>query len=213
MATGILGIKKGMTQVFDESGVRQPLTVIEAGPCTVVQIKTEKTDGYMAITVGFGEKDLRKINKPKAGISKKVLGEKTRVGFRTFREFRVDDPSRFELGERITVEQFNAGDLVDVTGTSKGRGFSGTIRRWGQSRGPTTHGSKNKRASGSIGMSATPGRVVKGKHMAGQLGNKRVTTQRLRIHSVDAEKNLLFLVGAVPGARSGLITVKPSVKA
>jgi large subunit ribosomal protein L3 len=213
MATGILGIKKGMTQAYDEAGVRQPLTVIEAGPCTVVLIKTEKLHGYNAVVVAFGETDLRKMNQPESGLFKKALGEKTKVGFRTLREFRVSDLSEFAVGQEITVEQFTAGDFVDVIGKSKGRGFSGTIRRWNQSRGPMTHGSKNKRQPGSIGMSAYPGRVVKGKHMAGQMGNKRVTTQRLRVHHVDVEKNLLFLVGPVPGARSGLVTVKPSIKA
>lgn len=213
MATGILGIKKGMTQAYDAEGTRFPLTVIEAGPCTVVQIKTERNEGYNAVCVGFVEQDLRKSNRPQVGQFKAVLGEKTKVGFRKIREFRVGDPSEFEVGQRLTVEQFTAGDYVDVIGKSKGRGFAGTIRRWGQSRGPTTHGSKNKRQPGSIGMSAYPGRVVKGKKMSGQLGNKRVTTQRLRVYQIDAEKNLLFIIGAVPGAKSGLVTVKPSVKA
>ncbi|MDP8224040.1 MAG: 50S ribosomal protein L3 [Candidatus Lernaella stagnicola] len=213
MATGILGIKRGMTQAYDKAGTRFPLTVIEAGPCTVVQVKTDKNEGYNAIVVGFGERDLRKLTQPEAGVFKKALGEKTRTGFRTVREFRVDDPSAFKVGQVITVEQFNSGDLVDITGKSKGRGFAGTIKRHGFSRGPLTHGSKNKREPGSIGMSAYPGRVVKGKKMAGQLGNKKVTVQRLQIFQVDAEKNLLFVVGAVPGANSGLVTVKPSVKA
>lgn len=211
--TGLLGRKVGMTQAFDESGMRHPLTVIEAGPCVVLQVKTKQTDGYDAIRVGFEERDLRRLTKPQAGIVKKALGEKSKVGFRNLGEFRVKDAGEFSVGQKLTVELFNNGDLVDVSGKSKGKGFAGTIKRHHFSRGPVTHGSKNIREPGSIGCSAYPGRVVKGKKMPGQLGNKKATIQRLRVHHVDAERNLLFLIGAVPGARSGLVTVKPSVKA
>ena len=213
MATGILGIKKGMTQVFDDAGVRHPLTVIEAGPCVVLKIKTVKTDGYNAICVGFQEKDIRKMTKPEAGLFKRVLGEKTKNGFKVVREFRVADPNDFTVGQAITVTQFNAGDIVDVTGRSIGRGFAGTVHMHHFSRGDMTHGSKNHREPGSIGASEYPGRVPKGRRMAGHLGNKRVTTQRLRVYQVDAEKNLIFILGAIPGAKNGLVAVNPSVKA
>ncbi|HPQ69536.1 MAG TPA: 50S ribosomal protein L3 [bacterium] len=213
MATGLLGKKLGMTQTFDEAGIRYPLTVVEAGPCTVLKVKTVQSDGYNAICVGFGEKDLRKFNKPQAGLIKKVMGEKAKVGFKTLQEFRVSNPEEFQVGQVLTVEQFNAGDLVDVSGKSKGKGFAGTIKRHHFSRGPVTHGSKNVREPGSIGNSAYPGRVVKGRKMPGQMGNKKTTVQRLRVHSVDPERNLIFIVGAIPGAKSNLVTVKPSVKA
>jgi len=212
MATGILGIKQGMTQSFNDEGTRVPLTVIEAGPCVVLQIKTDESDGYNAICVGFGETDLRKFNKPCAGLFKKVLGEKSKVGYRRLREFPVDDPSAFSVGQRITVEQFAVGQMVDVTGTSKGKGFAGTVKRHHFTRGPMSHGSKNKRQPGSIGSSAWPSHVMKGKRMGGQMGNKQNTVQNLRIFQVDAEKNLLYVVGAVPGARRSVVMVRPSVK-
>lgn len=213
MATGLLGKKLGMTQAYDAEGMRHPLTVVEAGPCTVLKVKTVESDGYNAICVGFGERDLRKLNKPQAGLVKKALGEKTKVGFKSLQEFRVSNTEEFEVGQVLTVEQFNAGDLVDVSGKSKGKGFAGTIKRHHHSRGPVTHGSKNVRDPGSIGCSAYPGRVVKGRKMPGQMGNKNTTVQRLRVYSVDPERNLIFIVGAVPGAKSNLVTVKPSVKA
>ncbi len=213
MATGILGIKRGMTQVYTEAGVRVPLTVIEAGPCIVLQVKTKKTDGYDAICVGFQEKDLRAFNKPEAGLFKHVLGEKTKIGYAVRREFRVAKPADFAVGQKLTVEQFAIGEIVDVIGKSKGKGFAGTIKRHHFARGDVTHGSKNTREPGSIGHNEYPGRVMKGKRMPGQLGNERVTTQHLRVHLIDAEKNLIFIVGAVPGATRGLVTVQPSVKA
>jgi large subunit ribosomal protein L3 len=213
MATGILGIKRGMTQAYTEAGVRVPLTVIEAGPCVVLRVKTKGDDGYNAICVGFGEKDLRKFNKPEAGLFKKILGEKTKVGFAVLREFRVTDAAAFTVGQKITVEQFAVGDIVDVIGRSKGKGFAGTIKRHHFQRGDVTHGSKNTREPGSIGHNEYPGRVMKGKRMPGHLGDDRVTTQKLRVHLIDAEKNLIFIVGSVPGATRGLVTVQPSVKA
>jgi large subunit ribosomal protein L3 len=213
MATGILGIKCGMTQAYDDAGVCVPLTVIEAGPCVVLRVKTKETDGYGAICVGYQETDLRKFNQPEAGLYKKVLGEKTHVGYAVLREFRVANPEAFNVGQKLTVEQFHVGDIVDVIGRSKGRGFAGTVKRHHFARGDVTHGSKNTREPGSIGHNEYPGRVMKGKRMPGRLGGERVTVQRLRVHQVDADKNLLFIVGAVPGADRGLVTVKPSVKA
>ena len=213
MATGLLGIKLGMTQAYTEEGQRQPLTVVEAGPCVIVQVKTAQKHGYNAICVGFGEKDLREFNKPQSGLFKTALGDKTKVGYRRLQEFRVDDVADYSVGQTLTVEQFSSGDLIDVSGKSKGKGFAGTIKRHHFSRGPMTHGSKNKREPGSIGCSATPGRVYKGRKMAGQMGNKKVTVQRLRVHHVDAERNLLFIVGAVPGSKRAPVMVKPSVKA
>jgi len=213
MATGIVGIKKGMTQVFNEDGVRLPLTIVEAGPCVVLQVKTEATDGYNAVCVGFREQDIRKFNKPRAGLFRKALGEKTKIGYRVLQEFRVDDPAAFTVGQEITVTQFVKDELIDVIGTSKGRGFAGTIRRHHFARGPMTHGSKNTREPGSIGMHTYPAHVLKGKRMAGQWGNKRITTQRLRVYGVDADNHLLFIIGAVPGATRGLVTIMPSVKA
>jgi large subunit ribosomal protein L3 len=202
-----------MTQVFNDSGVRLPLTVIEAGPCVVVRVKTTADHGYNAVCVGYLETDLRKFTKPRAGVFKKVLGEKTKTGFKLLREFRVTDPGAFSVGQKLTVEQFTAGDLVDVVGRSKGRGFAGTIRRHNFNAGPKSHGSKNVREPGSIGHNEYPGRVMKGKRMPGHLGDVRVTVQRLRVYQVDPAKNLIYIVGAVPGATRGVVTVKPSVKA
>ncbi len=213
MATGLLGIKLGMTQAYDEEGVRQSLTVIELGPCVVVQVKTKKSDGYEAICLGFGESDLRKFNKPQAGVFKKALGEKTKIGYRVLREVEVDNAGQYAVGQTLTVEQYAKGDLIDVIGKSKGKGFAGTIKRHHFARGPMTHGSKNVREPGSIGCHTYPGRVVKGRKMAGHLGAKRATVQRLRVFQVDSQNNLLFVIGAVPGPKRGMVMVQPSVKA
>jgi len=213
MATGLLGIKLGMTQTFDEEGARRSLTVIEVGPCVVVQVKTKKTDGYNALCLAFGECDLRKINKPRAGVFKKALGDKTKVGYRVVREVAVENVGDFAVGQKLTVEQYAAGDMIDVIGKSKGKGFAGTIKRHHFAAGPKSHGSKNVREPGSIGCHTYPGRVVKGKKMAGQLGNKRATVQRLRVFQVDPQNNLLFVVGAIPGPKRGMVMVQPSVKA
>ncbi len=207
---GIVGIKLGMTQDFDESGRRQAVTVVEAKAGTVVRVKTPETDGYFAIQVGFRECDPKKLNRPQAGHVRRHLQSKT--GLRTMKEFRVEEGSEFKVGQAITVEQFSPGDLVDVQGKTVGKGFAGPIKRHHFSRGPMTHGSKSKREGGSIGMSATPARVLKGKKMAGHLGAKTATVQRIRVHRVDPEKGLLFLVGGIPGSRNGIVTVKGTAK-
>ena len=206
----IFAKKLGMTQVFEEDGRRVPVTVLEAGPCVIVQVKTPKTDKYSAIQIGFAEKDLKKVNKPMSGHFKEA-GLKT--GFRVLGEIRVGKTNEYEPGQVIKADIFKSGDLVDVTGKSKGKGFAGTIKRYNFGRGPMTHGSRNKRPPGSIGTSATPARVIPGKKMPGHLGDHKVTIQRLRIFDVDIERNLIFIEGAVPGGRNNIVTIKTSVKA
>lgn len=204
---GILGKKIGMTQVFDEIGNMTPVTVIEAGPIFVTQIKTIETDGYNAIQVGFADKKENRTIKPEKGHFAKA--EVTPKRFVV--EFRVDDTSGFKLGQEIKVD-FEAGSLIDATGISKGKGTAGPIKRWNQSRGPETHGSKYHRRPGSLGASSYPGRVIKGTHMAGHMGNERVTVQNLEVIRVDADKNLLLVKGAVPGPKGGFLTIKKAVK-
>jgi len=207
---GIIGRKLGMTQAFDEDGHRYGVTVIEAGPCVVTQVKTKETDGYDAVQLGFGTLDMNKANKPMGGHLKRAS---LKNAYRMMREFRVDDASEFSPGQTVTVEIFKPGQIVDVVGTSKGKGFAGTIKRYNFSRGPMSHGSMNKRPPGSVGNSAWPSRIIKGKKMPGQMGNKRVTVPRNKIFDVDAEKNLLFVVGSAPGGRNGIVSVSPAVKA
>ncbi len=203
---GILGKKVGMTQVFDDTGEAIPVTVIEAGPCYVTQIKTEKRDGYEAIQLGFGE--ARRLNKPQRGHLPKGVPD-----LRYAREVSVDDVSAYEVGQKLDASVFAVGDLVDVTGISKGKGFAGAMKRHGFSGGPITHGQSDRaRAPGSIGSTSTPGRVFKGMRMAGHMGHERVTVQNLQVVLVDPERNLLAVRGAVPGARGGLVTVKSAVK-
>ena len=201
----LIGKKIGMTQVFDELGTVTPVTVLEVGPCEVVQVKTEETDGYSAVQLGFGPQKAKRVKKPQVGHSKKAG-----VGpFRILRESRVLGEAEIEVGARITVDQvFSEGAIVDVIGTSKGRGFAGTIKRHGFSRGPTSHGSKNIREPGSTGMHTYPGRVFKGKKMSGQMGNVRTTVKNLTVVRVEAERNRLILKGAVPGPTGGLVTVQ-----
>ncbi|MDP8255542.1 MAG: 50S ribosomal protein L3 [Candidatus Alcyoniella australis] len=206
---GILGRKLGMTQSYDDKGQCHGLTVIEAGPCVVIQVKVADKDGYDAIQVGFEPLDLKKTNKPLSGHFK---GNGSKTAYRVLREFRVDDPSAFTSGQELTVEQFKPGQLLDIIGTSKGKGFAGTIKRHHFHRGPMTHGSHNKRPPGSIGNSAWPSRVVKGRKMPGQLGNKRSTVPMVRVFSIDAEKNLLFINGPAPGGRNGLVSIQSAVK-
>lgn len=202
----MLGKKAGMTQIFDES-TAVPVTVIECGPITVIRNITPDNEGYKAVQVGF--ESYKKGNKPEKGQFKKAGVEE----MRTLREFRVDESASFEVGQVLTVaDMFEKGAYVDIVGTSKGKGTQGAIRRWGAHRGPTTHGSKYHRAAGSNGPSATPSRVRKGKHMAGHLGNERVTVQNLQVVLVDAERNLLVVKGAVPGAKGSLLEIKKSVK-
>lgn len=206
----IFGKKLGMTQVFEPDGRRVPVTVIQAGPCVVTQIKTTKTDSYSAIQVGFLGRELKKVNKPMQGHLARA-GQKT--AYRVLGEFRMEDTSAYELGQEIRADVFSAGDIVDVVGRGKGKGFAGTIKRYNFGRGPMTHGSKNKRPPGSIGTSATPARVIPGKKMPGHMGDHRVTIQRLRIQEVDVERNLILIQGAVPGGANNIVTIKTSVKA
>lgn len=206
---GILGTKLGMTQVFDEDNRVIPVTVVEAGPCVVTQIRTEETDGYNAIQIAYGEIDPRKVNKPAAGHFKKA-GVTPR---RHITEIRMDDVSGYEVGQDVTVEIFNDITFVDVTGTSKGKGFAGGMKRHGFAGQGASHGNQAAhRRVGGIGACATPGRIFKGKRMAGRMGNDRVTTQNLKIQKIDADANLLLIKGAIPGVRGGIVTVKTAVK-
>jgi large subunit ribosomal protein L3 len=195
-----------MTQIFDEAGNAVPVTVIEAGPCVVTQVKTTQTDGYMAVQVGYGAVKEKILTKPQLGHLKKA--DATPV--RHLQEYRVAKTDDFELGQSITAEQFEAGQLVDVTGTSIGKGFAGNQKRHNFRRGPMSHGSKNHRLPGSIGPGTTPGRVYPGKKMAGRLGGKRVTTRKLQVIKVDAENNLLVIKGTVPGKPGMLLSIAPA---
>jgi large subunit ribosomal protein L3 len=208
MGKGLIGKKIGMTQVFWDDGASIPVTVIEAGPCVVVQKKTEKTDGYNAIQVGFDRKKEKKVTKPLKGHFDKA----GKGYFRHLREFRVESPNEYEVGQELSVDMFGIGDRVDVIGTTKGRGFAGVIKRHGFHGGRATHGSMFHRAPGSIGSSAYPSRVFKGTRLPGQMGNKRKTVQNLIIVGVRAERNLLLIKGAVPGSRNGIVVVKDAVK-
>jgi large subunit ribosomal protein L3 len=209
MIQGILGKKLGMTQVFVADGRRIPVTVVEAGPCTVLQKKTESIDGYNALQVGFSEKKSHRVNKPMMGHFKKA----DQGAFACLRELDVENVDDYQVGDQITCDAvFKAGDIVDVTGTSKGKGFQGVIKRWGFSGGRATHGSHFHRAPGSIGMSAWPARVHKGKKMPGQMGNGRVTMQNLEIVEVRPEQNLILVKGAIPGANQGLVLIRKCIK-
>ena len=206
---GILGKKVGMTQIFDEGGEVIPVTVIEAGPCFVVQKKTLERDGYQAIQLGFEEVKPKRLTGGQRG----HLRKSNLPPLRYLREIRASDLEEYEEGQKITVSVFDVGDRVDVVGTSKGRGFAGAIKRHGFKRQPKTHGqSDRERAPGSAGSTTTPGRVYKGKRMPGHMGNARVTVQNLQIVLVDPERNLLAVKGAVPGARNGLLIIKEARK-
>ena len=206
MSVGILGTKLGMTQVFDETGRAIPVTVVQAGPCTVTQIKTKQTDGYSAIQVGYGEVKPKALNKPKLA----HLAKSSAPPLRHLREYQADNPSEFAMGQQIKADIFTAGQIVDVVGTSIGRGFAGYQKRHNFGRGPMSHGSKNHRAPGSIGAGTTPGRVYPGKRMAGRLGGKRVTIRKLTVVRVDLERNLLLIKGAVPGKPGALLSIVPA---
>ena len=209
MKKAILTTKVGMTQVFSEDGVLTPVTVLQAGPCVVTQVKTVENDGYSAVQVGFGDIREKLVNKPKKGhFAKAGVPAK-----RFLKEFRLEDAESYTLGQEIKADVFAAGDKVDATAKSKGKGFQGAIKRHGQSRGPMAHGSKYHRHAGSNGSATTPGRVFKGKHMPGHMGAVRVTVQNLEVVSVDAEKNLILVKGAVPGPKKSLVMLKESVKA
>lgn len=208
MKKAILGKKLGMTQLFNEDGVMIPVTVIEAGPCVVVQKKTVETDGYEAIQVGFDDKAERKMNKPMKGHF-----DKAKVAYKkNLREFRLDDISSFNVGDVIKSDIFATGEMVDVTGTSKGHGYSGTVKRWGTHRGPMSHGSGYHRGVGSMGACSDPSRVYKGKKLPGHYGNVKKTIQNLYVAKVDADRNLILVKGGVPGPKGGLLIVKEAIK-
>jgi len=209
MSKAILGIKKGMTQVFKDTGEVVPVTVIAAGPCIVLQKKTVETDGYNAIQVGFYDAKSNRVNKPMKGHFAKVGSNKV---FRYVREFRVENIDQYEVGQSINVELFNPGDKVDVTAKSKGKGFTGAIKRHNFGRGPESHGSKYHRRTGSLGAKG-PARVFKGRKMPGRMGGEKVTTLNLEVVKIFPTENLLLIKGAVPGPSKGLIFIKNSVKA
>ena len=208
MAKGILGKKLGMTQIFTEEGKVIPVTVIEAGPCVIVQKKTVETDGYNAIQVSFGEKRENLINKPLKG----HYGKANVKTARYLKEFRVEDIEQYEVGQQISADLFAAGEFVDVVGTSKGKGFAGGIKRHGFHRGPMAHGSKYHRRPGSLGAKG-PARVFKGRKLPGRHGGERTTVQNLEVVKVDLDRNLLVIKGAVPGPKNSLLFVNSSVKA
>jgi large subunit ribosomal protein L3 len=206
MIQGLIGKKLGMSQIFDDTGLAHPVTVLEVGPCVVTQIKTPERDGYSAVQLGFGLD--KRLNRPERG-------HRQGSGFmsRTLREVSASDTADMAVGQVITADAFTEGELVDITGTSKGRGFQGVVKRHGFRGGPKTHGQSDRlRAPGSIGSSATPGRVFKGMRMAGRMGNDRVTVQNLKVLRVDPERNLLLIQGSVPGANESLVLVRRAIK-
>ena len=208
MKKAIIGRKLGMTQILTDKGQVIPVTVVEAGPCTVVQKKTEETDGYCSVQLSFDEVQASKISKPEAGHLEKYGAAPARV----LREFKLDDAMSMEPGQVVKADTFEAGDKVDISGKSKGKGYQGVIKRHGQHRGPMAHGSKYHRSPGSMGASAYPSRVPKGKKLPGQMGNKNVTALNLEVVDVDPDENILLIKGAVPGPRGSVVVVKSSVK-
>ena len=207
MLDGLLGKKLGMTQVFDPTGRALAVTVVETGPCVVTQLRTQESDGYNGVQLGFGT--AKRLNKPEAG-HLRASGANSRH----IREIRTDENGELTVGQTVTAETiFKAGDAVDVTGQSKGKGFAGVVKRHHFAGGPKTHGQSDRhRAPGSVGAGTTPGRVFKGLKMAGHMGNERVTVQNLRVVDVDVERNLVLIAGAVPGANGGLVTIRQSIK-
>lgn len=208
MNKAIIGKKIGMTQIFDEKGVVIPVTVIEAGPCTVVQVKTDETDGYNAVQLGFGEVKEVKVNKPLKGHFTKGNVKPTKH----LREFRLDDISKLKVGDVLKADTFAKGEMVDIQGISKGKGFQGVIKRHGQHRGPMGHGSMYHRRPGSMGSTSTPGRVFKGKKLPGHMGVDVITIQNLQIISVDLDKNAILVKGSVPGNKGSILKIKNAVK-
>lgn len=206
MVKGILGKKIGMTRVFRENGESVSVSVLEVGPCHIIQIKRIEKEGYNAIQMGFQPKKDRRLNKPLLGCFKAA----GKGGFAFLREIRVDDVDSFELGQEINNEMFNVGDLVTVRGISKGKGFTGVVKRWGFSGGDTSHGCRSHRVPGSLGASATPSRVMKGKKLPGRMGYKKVTVKNLKVVDVLKEKNLILVKGAVPGSKGSLLEVRLS---
>ena len=208
MSKAIIGRKIGMTQIFDEKGLVIPVTVIEAGPCLVAQVKTVENDGYNAIQLGFGDVKEKHLNKPEKGHF-----EKSKLTLKKYlREFRMEDVQSFKVGDEIKADIFQAGDKIDVQGTSKGKGFQGVIKRHGQHRGPMGHGSMYHRRPGSMGPTSTPGRVFKGKKLPGHMGVQTVTIQNLDVVRVDLDKNVILIKGSVPGAKGAVLKIKTSVK-
>ena len=205
---GILGKKIGMTQIFTEHGEVIPVTVVEAGPVVVTQIKTTENDGYTAIQVGFQDAKEKSLNKPQKGHLAAANTLKKHL-----KEFRVDSVEEYTVGQEIKADLFAAGELIDVTGISKGKGYQGPIKRHGQSRGPETHGSRYHRRPGSMGACSYPGRVFKNKKLAGHMGSVKVTVQNLEVVRVDADKNFILVKGAIPGAKGSVVTIKEAVKA
>lgn len=204
MIKAIIGRKLGMTQIFAEDGSVIPVTVVQAGPCTVTQVKTLDRDGYGAVQIGFGTRKHKHTNRPLRG----HLDKAGKGYFKILREVRVVDPSDHQMGEEVQADIFEIGERVDVIGVSKGKGFAGTIKRWGFHRGPMTHGCKNIREHGSTGCATYPGRVVKGKRLPGQLGNRRVTTMNVRVVDINHDDNLLLIKGAIPGPSNGLVLIR-----
>ena len=225
MKKAILATKVGMTQIFNEDGTLTPVTVLQAGPCAVTQVKTVENDGYSAVQVGFVDKKEKIVNKDKSGkkevihrhgVNKAQKGHFDKAGVsckRFIREFKLENAEEYTLGSEIKADIFEAGDRVDATAISKGKGFQGAIKRHGQHRGPMAHGSKFHRHQGSNGACSSPSRVFKGKGMPGHMGSVKITTQNLEVVRVDAENNLLLIKGAVPGPKKALVTIKESVKA
>ncbi|MFZ4858904.1 MAG: 50S ribosomal protein L3 [Desulfuromonadaceae bacterium] len=207
MNIGILGTKLGMTQIFDESGAAIPVTIIKAGPCVITQIKTTKTDGYQAVQIGYSEIRPKLLNKAKLGHLKKTDSPPLRY----LKEYKTNSIDNLNLGTTLSVETFNTGDTVAITGKTIGKGFAGTVKRHNFTRGPMTHGSKNHREPGSIGMGTTPGRVYPGKRMAGRLGGKKTTIKNLQVVLINPENNLLVVKGAVPGKVGNLLSIQKTI--
>jgi len=208
MMAAIIGKKLGMTRIFEEDGTAVPVTVIEAGPCVITRVRTQETDGYEAVQMGFGAARQKSLTKPVRGQFEKAKVRATRK----LTEFRVDNPGEYEVGQEITVDVFEVGRIIDVAGWSRGRGFQGVTKRHGMSTGRQTHGNRNRRKPGSIGQSATPARVWKGKKLPGRMGGGRVTIKDLLVVNVDSKTNILLVRGAVPGASNGYLLITDSVR-
>jgi len=206
VAVGLLGNKIGMTQIFDESGNIIPVTILKVGPCVITQVKTESTDGYYSIQVGYGNVSSKSLTQPELG----HLQKSDIQPLKYLKEFKTTEEDEFSIGQVLNVESFSPGQFVNIQGKTVGKGFSGLQKRWNFTRGPMTHGSKNHRAPGSIGMGTTPGRVLPGKKMAGQLGNKITTVKKLKVIQVNAEENVLVIKGSVPGKPGNLLSIVPS---
>ena len=206
MSVGLLGNKIGMTQIFDESGNIIPVTILKVGPCTITQIKTKATDGYNSIQIGYSNSSSKSLTQPELG----HLQKSNIQPLKYLKEFRVNDTQEFEVGQILKIDLFSPGQFIDIKGKTIGKGFAGLQKRYNFTRGPMTHGSKNHRAPGSIGMGTTPGRVLPGKKMAGQLGNKFTTIQKLKVIQVNLEDNILVIKGSVPGKPGNLLSIIPS---